>query len=246
MQTLKKTLRGIGSALGLVLLISLALAWNDISQAQTVNREQAATIEALQDKIQMAEEGANAALAIIDLNLQYLNIYYTIVSETQRDRVSVTEIAAMSQAIQEMTITYHRDGVTASLLLALIKRESSFDPGAVSEAGARGLMQVMTPTALTHQALVGYADWESESFDPMTNIRVGTAELVRLRRLWIRDGNETPGDSWTYTLHSYRWGRANTLMLMRTREKRVPVPSLEYSVGVRKIQLDYVSRGMDS
>jgi soluble lytic murein transglycosylase-like protein len=55
------------------------------------------------------------------------------------------------------------------LIAAIIRAESSFDPKAVSWAGARGLMQLMPKTA----SLVGCVD----SFDPEQNIMGGTKYL---------------------------------------------------------------------
>jgi hypothetical protein len=106
-------------------------------------------------------------------------------------------------------------------------------------------MQVIESTALIHLPQFGYSEWEHVRFNLALNIRVGVAELVRLRRGYINEGVETPGDSWTYTLHSYRWGPRNTRLLMNATEQRVEVPSLEYSVGVRELQLAYMSGGLD-
>ena len=67
-------------------------------------------------------------------------------------------------------------GVSANLVRAVVRTESSFRSGAVSRAGAVGLMQLMPKTA----------EWVAESMlgstlcdlsDPAENIRIGTAYL---------------------------------------------------------------------
>jgi soluble lytic murein transglycosylase-like protein len=59
-----------------------------------------------------------------------------------------------------------------ALLRAVIKVESDFNPTAVSSKGARGLMQLMPPTAAALKVL--------DPFDPKENIRAGAGELRRL------------------------------------------------------------------
>ncbi|MGA8178986.1 MAG: lytic transglycosylase domain-containing protein [Desulfobacterales bacterium] len=65
-----------------------------------------------------------------------------------------------------------RHGVSFSLLKALIKTESDFDPRAVSSAGARGLMQLMPENIKTLNI--------KNPFDPRENIMGGAWYLKHL------------------------------------------------------------------
>jgi soluble lytic murein transglycosylase-like protein len=64
------------------------------------------------------------------------------------------------------------NGVEGALVHALIFAESSYDPAAVSPAGASGLMQLMPETARRY----GVADL----FDPEQNVRAGVRHLKDL------------------------------------------------------------------
>jgi hypothetical protein len=65
-----------------------------------------------------------------------------------------------------------RYGVDASLVSALIRAESNYQPRAVSRKGARGLMQLMPATA-NRLSL-------SHPFDPVANVRAGIRYLKEL------------------------------------------------------------------
>lgn len=69
-------------------------------------------------------------------------------------------------------------GVDPWLALAITRQESGWDPSIVSSAGAVGLMQIMPREAASIAAKAGLGEiGRSDLFDPITNIRVGTAEL---------------------------------------------------------------------
>lgn len=75
----------------------------------------------------------------------------------------------------------HVYGVDPSLVRAVMRHESGFNPGAVSPKGAQGLMQLMPGTA----ALMGVRD----PFDPEQNIAGGVGYL---RRCLDRFGHNVP------------------------------------------------------
>jgi soluble lytic murein transglycosylase len=74
-------------------------------------------------------------------------------------------------------------GLDAALMLALIRQESLFDAGAVSPAGARGLMQVMPETGRALAEAAGWPDFSMELLDvPAVSLHFGAGYLdARLR-----------------------------------------------------------------
>lgn len=72
-------------------------------------------------------------------------------------------------------------GVDWSLLAAVAREESRWNPKAISAVGARGLLQLMPATAQTVARRLGAAPpTPMEMFDPATSLRLGAAELARL------------------------------------------------------------------
>ncbi len=67
-------------------------------------------------------------------------------------------------------------------LLAIMKQESSFRPGAKSPAGARGLLQLVFDTALKYNAKAGYQGlMPDDLYQPAVNIAVGSVYVAELR-----------------------------------------------------------------
>jgi soluble lytic murein transglycosylase len=79
----------------------------------------------------------------------------------------------------------HEGKVPAALMRALAREESSFDPGAVSPAGAYGLVQLIEPTARKYGAPLGLRSDPRSLKQPEVNLRIG-ARFVR--DLWKRYG----------------------------------------------------------
>ena len=92
-------------------------------------------------------------------------------------------------------------GVPETVVYAVIRTESDFDSGAVSRAGAVGLMQMMpeTFTWLTNDVLYDHLD-EGMLYDPETNIKYGTYYLSRLYDHY---------GSWELAFTAYNGGSGN-------------------------------------
>lgn len=81
----------------------------------------------------------------------------------------------LARVIFEESRKYNYDPM---LIMAVILTESSFKKGQVSDAGARGVMQVMPSIGRDLAAKTGLAWHGSDQlFDPVTNIRLGTLHL---------------------------------------------------------------------
>jgi soluble lytic murein transglycosylase len=72
------------------------------------------------------------------------------------------------------------EGLDAALVAALVCQESTFDPGAVSRAGARGLMQVIPPTARTLARSLGMRYRTSALHEPSVSLEMGTRYLRQM------------------------------------------------------------------
>jgi soluble lytic murein transglycosylase len=86
------------------------------------------------------------------------------------------------------TLTGAPSGRLWSLAHGIARQESSFDRTAVSHAGARGLMQLMLPTAREQAGKMGLGyDSARLTGDPAYNVMLGSAYFARLLDTW--DGN---------------------------------------------------------
>lgn len=80
------------------------------------------------------------------------------------------------------------EGVDPYLVAAVMREESSYNPGAVSVTGALGLMQIMPATGRFVARELGRADFEPrELLNPETNIRMGSWYLGYLYKRFDQD-----------------------------------------------------------
>lgn len=174
-------------------------------------------------------------LYLHDRNIPYIVKYVRLVNalcKVSQDKMSAFEIVEVAKIITIKCEIYTGLGLTPELILAVMERESNFNPNAVSKARAYGLMQVMRSTAELHLALLGYGNVFSKDlmFNPIINVEIGIAELVRLRKLFLSEGV----DSWLIVLTAYFWGERNAWELLNSK-KRASLPSLEYGRGVLRL-----------
>ena len=81
---------------------------------------------------------------------------------------------------RELRLAAQEEGVDPALVAALILQESSFDAGALSRAGARGLMQVMPATGRTIARAKGQRYRRAALHDPETSLDFGTHYLRQM------------------------------------------------------------------
>lgn len=124
--------------------------------------------------------------------------------------------------------TAEKNRVELSMLMALIKAESTFDPYQVSSAGAAGLMQLMPETARDMGLKVPqYSNTKrpdknpfvDERFDPVKNINAGTCYLSMMLNMF-----DNPIDA----VAAYNWGPGN---VQRRLKKWWEIPDREETLG---------------
>jgi soluble lytic murein transglycosylase len=104
---------------------------------------------------------------------------------------------------------YHPDSDIASLVLGIMRQESSFDPGATSPAGAIGLMQMLPNTAAETAHGGARPGGRPNLLDAATNMRLGTAYVQKLLGAFGGDVPETLAAYNAGPRHAHAWQAAN-------------------------------------
>ena len=131
--------------------------------------------------------------------------------------------------------------IPVSIACGLIEVESQWNIKAVSSCGARGLTQVMPAYAKPYLRLERKSDNANELLNPTTSIIVGLSMLADLQAQYVEMG--VP-DTMTLALHSFYWGRSNTLTLLGKRDIRVNVPNMAYPLRVYSAAKYYKELGL--
>lgn len=107
-------------------------------------------------------------------------------------------------------------GIPKTLLLAIARGESNFDAGAVSEAGAVGIMQIHWPLTAKHLGI----ESRKQLFDPCVNIDAGARYMGELLDRF--DGNLHA------SLVAYNMGPARVAAML-TEHAALPAENIWYS-----------------
>lgn len=162
---MKKTLR---LAVGVVGFVGLSLAGSVLSSsAPTMTPGVIAGALAQSPPPQIALPAPRARRAIVDDPV------------AKRRQPKLRTVRTRFDALIESVASHHE--VEPALVKAIVQTESSFDPNAVSRAGARGLMQVLPETASIFSV--------ENLLDPHQNLQAGVQYLKHLIELF--DGNVT-------------------------------------------------------
>jgi hypothetical protein len=117
-------------------------------------------------------------------------------------------------------------GLPETLLLAVARGESNFEPEARSKANAIGLMQILWPVTARHLGL----EQLSEVLDPCTNVDAGARYLKELLVRYDGDLHRT--------LAAYNYGPAR----IPVKAGRLPDGAIWYSAYIMR-HLDFVLNG---
>jgi soluble lytic murein transglycosylase len=131
--------------------------------------------------------------------------------------------------------------IERALVLALIRQESSFNPKALSPAGALGLMQLMPATARETASRAGVPFVQDRlTSDPAYNVTLGTVHLARLLQKY--------GGSYELAVAAYNGGEGSVDRWLRTigdpRGGRVDMVDWVEMIGFRETR-NYVQRVME-
>ncbi len=198
------------------------------------------------DKRRQASVDHNQDLLIMATIKQvpYVARYMKLVRELEkasRGKLTAYEIVEISKVIIIQCEVHGDIGLTPAIVMAIIERESAFNPDAISRARAYGLTQCIRAVFEQHLPELGYGRRFSKdlALNPIINVEVGIRHLVYLRKYWLAEGI----DSWPISISSYFWGIRLTTQLI-TEKKRTKLPSLEYGIGVLKLAKAWQARGV--
>lgn len=123
------------------------------------------------------------------------------------------ESAQIKETVVAVFEEAHRFGFDPYFLLAVIQRESRFNPNAIGRHGEIGLMQIKPETAQWIAERYGFP-WEGAKslYAPASNIRLATAYFDFLRRSFHSDGLRY--------LSAYNLGPKRTRELLRDKKRR--------------------------
>ena len=163
-------MRYVTHTLTMVLVLVLGFLIGSRYQRVLDNVEGLQTLVAV-EKSKISElDAANAHLASV--------IRLREILAENRIYLSRSNVESLASNVDKVSRKF---GVDSDMIYAVIQTESAFDPMAMSDSGAMGLMQLLPSTAREVAAQLNIR-WTDEKilWDPMTNLEMGTFYLSTL------------------------------------------------------------------
>jgi len=155
--------------------------------------------------------------------------YIDRVLEQKMPRLSDEKRYRLATAIeQESAIA----GIDSLMILSVIELESDFNPHAISNVGAVGMMQLMPGTILSISETEGLPN--TDAFDPVTNVTAGIRYLARVKKSFKK---------WDSALMAYNAGPGRIVDILKA-QAEFPERYLEYPRGVRQ-KYTFYQRGLN-
>lgn len=132
--------------------------------------------------------------------------------------------------------------IPVPLICGLIEVESGWNPDALSEANAKGLLQTLPSTARPYLRYERIDYNDKVLFDPIKSAIVGISYLKDLHLSHIEAGKND--NDFSLSLHSYFWGGNNTAALYGKKDARVNVPNMSYPMRVLEASKKYQNMGL--
>lgn len=132
--------------------------------------------------------------------------------------------------------------IPLNIAMGLIEVESGWYYKATSSVSAKGLMQVMPATAKPYLRVERKAPNSDELYNPVTAIIVGISYLADLQAQYVEMG-VAESTNFTFSLHAYFWGGANSAALLGKKDTRVNVPNFSYPLRVMTASKQYKDMG---
>jgi hypothetical protein len=154
-----------------------------------------------------------------------------VIVQHTRTNLTIVEFTTIAGAVVDYS---EENDVSISLILAVMKAESAFNPRAVSHAGALGLLQIMPATAEEISSEVGRKRYHL--FDISHNVQFGSYYLWKLL-------NRFDGDI-EAAVRAYNCGPVYVEKVLSRDYREYPQETLEYSEKVLMYKEEFDRLGL--
>jgi hypothetical protein len=162
-----------------------------------------------------------------------------VIRNVVEDKLPQLSAEQRSKVAFEIYEGCRRNGIPYHLVLGLIEQESSWNPKAVSSAGARGLMQIMVDSAMLLCKAHGELFTMDKMLDPVTNVIWGIEILMNKHEAAIALGKSSRGD-FSMALNYYVGGDANYILQVMQKavayKKRIDAPMAETTLLLNTVK----------